>query len=357
MTSKDSLVSTIRNLFATEDDRLVSQSENVQTDQIEKAIFNLIEKTKSNSSSDSNSDNFPFLKVETNLNLIENNNQDLTDITTADSMISPKFNDTPIKKSPGGKVVRPTQRNNMMNTSAKTKAESSRKAVSEPLTMEAFRNLIQKKPSKPKSKSAKVIQPILRNKQSDYMVQKPIQSSSVRQNHYQKPPVLKEPMSFKLSPKDTSITHATSPIKDNKPLKIVMGQNHFEKFTESYRNHLNSKLHDVLPGKEIQKRINHPLSPFRNDTLKRETIFGVEKSLINKRIEALDLKELRKLSIEEGGVCFKAKPIIKKDQFPCRSVRSPRLTEPHSPKFNTSRRLLMKSIIKENDDFVRNRTI
>jgi hypothetical protein len=289
------------------------------------------------------------------MDLIETDAQEVTDITTADSLISPRHDPSPTKKTSGGKIVKPPQE---IIAKAKTK-EPSRKSMKEPMTMDDFRNLIQKKPSRPKSNGIKVKQPILRNIRSNSVEQKPIQPfrSPIRQDHDQKPSILKEPMSFKLSPKETSISHVTSPIKDNKSPKIVMGQNHFEKTTESYRNRLNSKLDDLLPGKEIHKRFNNPLSPFRNDASKIP-IFGGENLLLNKKSEALHFKESRNLSIEEGGVCFKAKPIMKEDQFPCRSVRSPRLTEPHSPKFNTSRKSLMKSILKENEShFQKNRTI
>ncbi len=50
------------------------------------------------------------------------------------------------------------------------------------------------------------------------------------------------------------------------------------------------------------------------------------------------IKELRRKSVEEGGLMFKAKPIIIKDQFPTRAVPSTPLTTPLSPQLRTGTR-------------------
>ena len=50
------------------------------------------------------------------------------------------------------------------------------------------------------------------------------------------------------------------------------------------------------------------------------------------------IKELRRKSVEEGGLMFKAKPIITKDQFPTRAVPSTPLTTPLSPQLRTGSR-------------------
>lgn len=48
------------------------------------------------------------------------------------------------------------------------------------------------------------------------------------------------------------------------------------------------------------------------------------------------MKDLRRKSVEEGGLMFKAKPIVTKDQYPTRAVVAAPLTTPLSPQLRTS---------------------
>jgi hypothetical protein len=50
------------------------------------------------------------------------------------------------------------------------------------------------------------------------------------------------------------------------------------------------------------------------------------------------IKELRHKSIEEGGLCFKASPILTTDVFPPKHVESAPLTEPVAPNLHTASR-------------------
>jgi hypothetical protein len=50
------------------------------------------------------------------------------------------------------------------------------------------------------------------------------------------------------------------------------------------------------------------------------------------------IKLLRKRSIDEGGMQFKAAPVMSTDPYPCRHVEPPQLTEPHAPHFRTAER-------------------
>jgi hypothetical protein len=59
----------------------------------------------------------------------------------------------------------------------------------------------------------------------------------------------------------------------------------------------------------------------------------------NKRI-----KELRRKPVEQGGMCFKAAPVLKHDPFPSRHVNPAPLTEPKSPVFQPLRRGSVKTI-------------
>jgi hypothetical protein len=56
-----------------------------------------------------------------------------------------------------------------------------------------------------------------------------------------------------------------------------------------------------------------------------------------------ELKRLRSRSIEEGGYAFKAAPILHEDPFPSRHVEPHKLTEPISPKLQTSLRVRSKN--------------
>lgn len=53
----------------------------------------------------------------------------------------------------------------------------------------------------------------------------------------------------------------------------------------------------------------------------------------NRRIQAM-----RRKSVEEGGLMFKAKPIVTKDQYPTKAVVSAPLTTPFSPQLRTKTR-------------------
>jgi hypothetical protein len=49
------------------------------------------------------------------------------------------------------------------------------------------------------------------------------------------------------------------------------------------------------------------------------------------------IKEMRRKSVEEGGLMFKAKPVVTKDQFPTKAVAAVPLTTPLSPHLRTTR--------------------
>ena len=50
------------------------------------------------------------------------------------------------------------------------------------------------------------------------------------------------------------------------------------------------------------------------------------------------IRELRSKPVEEGGMAFKAQPVVTKDFYPTKAVKAPPLTVPKSPAFSVSKR-------------------
>lgn len=50
------------------------------------------------------------------------------------------------------------------------------------------------------------------------------------------------------------------------------------------------------------------------------------------------MKEMRRKSVDEGGLCFKAQPIMSTDKFPSKTIKAVPLTEPKSPYLKTKQR-------------------
>ena len=50
------------------------------------------------------------------------------------------------------------------------------------------------------------------------------------------------------------------------------------------------------------------------------------------------IKELRSKPVEEGGMMFKAQPIMRHDPYPSKATKAPPLTTPKSPAFSVSKR-------------------
>ena len=61
-----------------------------------------------------------------------------------------------------------------------------------------------------------------------------------------------------------------------------------------------------------------------------------EKRQIEK--ENLEINQLRRLSVKEGGMAFKANPIVTKDKYPCAHVKAAPVTQPKSPYLLTKQR-------------------
>jgi hypothetical protein len=52
-----------------------------------------------------------------------------------------------------------------------------------------------------------------------------------------------------------------------------------------------------------------------------------------------DIKQLRRLTVDKGGLMFVAKPIVTKDHFPSKPQKAVTLTQPQSPSFKVKVRL------------------
>lgn len=65
-----------------------------------------------------------------------------------------------------------------------------------------------------------------------------------------------------------------------------------------------------------------------------------KEKLVNDKLEMekKTIQDLRKKSVDEGGLCFKATPIMEKDIYPVRHVESAPLTEPVTPHLHTAAR-------------------
>lgn len=77
---------------------------------------------------------------------------------------------------------------------------------------------------------------------------------------------------------------------------------------------------------------------------KLEEIERIEEELENQRVEEQNakMKELRRKSIEEGGLVFKAKPVMKQDKYPTKSVPQTPLTTAKSPFLQTKTRSALR---------------
>ena len=51
-----------------------------------------------------------------------------------------------------------------------------------------------------------------------------------------------------------------------------------------------------------------------------------------------EINQLRRMSVKEGGMAFKANPIVTKDKYPCAHVKAAPLTQPKSPYLLTKQR-------------------
>ena len=73
----------------------------------------------------------------------------------------------------------------------------------------------------------------------------------------------------------------------------------------------------------------------------------VQETLAKQKLEMenMRIKEMRRKSVEEGGLAFKAKPIVTKDAFPTKPVVAAPPTTPFSPKLLTKERSSMKNYI------------
>ncbi len=54
--------------------------------------------------------------------------------------------------------------------------------------------------------------------------------------------------------------------------------------------------------------------------------------------ENMEINQLRRMSVKEGGMAFKANPIVTKDKYPCAHVKAAPLTQPKSPYLLTKQR-------------------
>ena len=52
----------------------------------------------------------------------------------------------------------------------------------------------------------------------------------------------------------------------------------------------------------------------------------------------MEINQLRRMSVKEGGMAFKANPIVTKDKYPCAHVKAAPLTQPKSPYLLTKQR-------------------
>ena len=72
----------------------------------------------------------------------------------------------------------------------------------------------------------------------------------------------------------------------------------------------------------------------------------MQESIAKQKLEQENerIRELRRKSVEDGGLMFKAKPVITKDQFPTKFVPSAPLTTPLSPQLRTATKIRPSSI-------------
>ena len=70
----------------------------------------------------------------------------------------------------------------------------------------------------------------------------------------------------------------------------------------------------------------------------REDEEQAAQELRQKQSEDREIRRLRGKSIADGGLIFRAKPILTVDPFPARCVPPPPLTEPESPHLRTATR-------------------
>jgi hypothetical protein len=88
-----------------------------------------------------------------------------------------------------------------------------------------------------------------------------------------------------------------------------------------------------------RKSFDETVSQHQENVMKQKELSDKQQELELQK----EIKRLRSQSIEEGGYAFKATPILHEDPFPTKYVEPHKLTEPISPKLQTSLRVRSKN--------------